>query len=125
MLGYATIGTNELERATRFYDEVLAAMNAGRVVAFERGVYYGTHGMGLGVLTPFDGERATVGNGSMVALQAPDRPTVDAVHATAIRLGGANEGDPGLRGDSSMGFYGAYFRDLDGNKLCVFNISRQ
>jgi len=123
MLGYATVGTNEIEKATRFYDEVLTAMNARRVLEFARGVYYGTRGMGLGVLTPFDGQRATVGNGSMVALQAPDRTTVDTVHATAIRLGGTDEGAPGLRGDPSMGFYGAYFRDLDGNKLCIFNIS--
>lgn len=124
MLGYSTVGTNDMEKATRFYDELLAPLGAARVFAFERGVYYGTDGMELGVLSPFDGAQATVGNGSMVALKASDRATVDTVHAAALRLGGANEGDPALRGDSTLGFYGAYFRDLDGNKLCVFNISR-
>jgi catechol 2,3-dioxygenase-like lactoylglutathione lyase family enzyme len=123
MLGYATLGTNDVEKSTCFYDEVLKPLGARRVFAFERGVYYGTRSMELGILTPVNGDHATVGNGSMVALHAPDHATVDEVHATAIRLGGANEGDPGFRGDSSIGFYGAYFRDLDGNKLCVFNIS--
>lgn len=123
MLGYATVGTNNLQKASLFYDELLKPLGARRVLVFERGIYYGTHGMRLGILKPANGEPATVGNGSMVALDAPDRSTVDAVHAMAIRLGGANEGDPGLRGEASGGFYGAYFRDLDGNKLCVFNIS--
>jgi catechol 2,3-dioxygenase-like lactoylglutathione lyase family enzyme len=122
MLGYATVGTNNLDRATSFYDEIFKVLGAKRVLEFERGVYYGTDSMQLGVLTPANGERATVGNGTMVALQAITRSLVDEVHATALRRGGANEGDPGIRGDSSDGFYGAYFRDLDGNKLCVFRI---
>jgi len=118
-----TVGTNDMQKATSFYDELLKPLGAKRAFVFERGVYYGTHGAALGVLTPADGKHASVGNGSMVALAAPDRATVDAVHAEAVRLGGANEGDPGPRGDRSTGFYGAYFRDLDGNKLCVFHVA--
>ena len=72
----------------------------------------------LGVCKPYDGKPATGGNGTMVALTAKSREIVDAVHAAALAAGGADEGAPGLRGDT---FYGAYFRDLDGNKLCVFH----
>lgn len=122
MLGYVTVGTNNLTRATAFYDEILALLGAKRIFDFERGVYYGKDTMELGVLTPFNGDIASIGNGSMVALRASSRAKVDELHAAALRSGGTNEGDPGLRGDASMGFYGAYFRDLDGNKLCVFRI---
>jgi predicted lactoylglutathione lyase len=73
----------------------------------------------IGVIIPFDGKPATVGNGVMAALAAKDRAQVDRVHALALSLGGKDEGKPGLRGDT---FYGAYFRDLDGNKLAVYHI---
>lgn len=125
MLGYVTVGTNNLARATAFYDEIVALLGAKRIFDFERGVYYGKGTMELGVLIPFDKDRASVGNGAMVSLRADSRAKVDELHAAALRLGGANEGDPGLRGDASMGFYGAYFRDLDGNKLCVFRIGAE
>lgn len=122
MLGYITVGTNNLVRATAFYDEIFVLLGAKRIFEFERGVYYGKNAMEFGVLTPFDKHIASIGNGSMVALRAGSRASVDEFHAAALGLGGANEGRPGLRGDPSMGFYGAYFRDLDGNKLCVFKI---
>lgn len=122
MLGYVTIGTNNLKLATFFYDELLSVMGVKRVFEFERGVYYGRNVMEVGLLSPYDGLHATVGNGSMVALQAASREEVDRLHAKALSLGGVSEGDPGFRGDPSMGFYGAYFRDLEGNKLCVYNL---
>ena len=71
----------------------------------------------LSVITPYDGNEATVGNGTMVALVVDSPEKVDAVHAKALELGGANEGDTGPRQD---GFYAGYFRDLDGNKLNAF-----
>jgi predicted lactoylglutathione lyase len=77
--------------------------------------------MGVGMLavcTPYDEGRASVGNGVMVALTAEAREGVDRLHAKALELGGSDEGAPGPRGDG--GFYGGYFRDLDGNKLCAF-----
>jgi len=122
MLGYATIGTNDLDSAGKFYDAVLNVLGAIRVLELERGIFYGKDAMQLGVMIPFDGKQATTGNGSMIALQANDRAEVDKVHAKALELGASNEGSPGLRGDSSMGFYGAYFRDPEGNKVCIFRI---
>lgn len=124
MIGYITLGTNNLAVAVNFYDQLFEMLGCKRVFEFERGVYYGRESMEIGILKPFDGEPSTVGNGSMLALAAERREEVDRLHAKALSLGATSEGEPGLRGDSSIGFYGAYFRDLDGNKLCVFNLSR-
>ena len=76
----------------------------------------------LAVGKPHDGGTATFGNGTMIALSAPSRSVVDAMYAAAIKAGGKDEGAPGVRGPNPNGFYGAYFRDLDGNKLCVFKV---
>ena len=124
MLGYSTVGSNRLPQAKAFYAALLADL--GITHFFDHpsgGAVYGKSGaLQFGVLGPFDGRPATVGNGSMVAFQAPDRAAVNAFHAHALQLGGSNEGDPGVRGPDPNGpFYGAYFRDLDGNKLCVFS----
>jgi len=122
MIGYVTLGTNDLERATRFYDELLAVIGAKRTMELKRGIAWGVSptSAALCVLTPFDAKPATVGNGVMVALYVDSRAKVDAVHAKALELGGGDEGAPGPRGDS--GFYAAYFRDLDGNKLNAFTM---
>jgi catechol 2,3-dioxygenase-like lactoylglutathione lyase family enzyme len=122
MLGYVTVGTNNLARATAFYDELFAVLGVPRLFSFERGVYYGKNTMQFGVLIPFNQDIACAGNGAMVALNAAARAKVDELHAAALRLGGVDEGAPGLRGNAAMGFYGAYFRDLDRNKLCVFRM---
>jgi len=118
MLAYTTIGTNDLPRAAAFYDEVLGIIGAKRFMEYEQFIAWGSSqdGAGLGVTKPFDGQAATVGNGVMVALGADSRDTVDRLYAKAIELGGSDEGRPGLRFE---GFYAAYFRDLDGNKLNV------
>jgi catechol 2,3-dioxygenase-like lactoylglutathione lyase family enzyme len=117
MLAYATIGTNDLPRAGVFYDALLAEVGGKRFME-EPGYFIawisGETGAGLGVAVPFDKRPATVGNGCMVALQANSREQVDRVYAKALELGGTDEGAPGQR---SEGFYAAYFRDLDGNKL--------
>jgi len=120
MIGYVIFGTNDLDKASTFYDAVFAPLGHDR--CFDGGSFrtWGKAGtMGeFAVSKPYNGEPATVGNGSMVALTAPDRATVDAVYASALEMGGTCEGAPGPRGDD--GFYAAYFRDLDGNKFNCF-----
>ena len=119
MIGYATIGTNDLERATKFYDAVLAPLGGKRTFANgDRMQFYGssaTPGM-IAISKPYDEKPATAGNGTMFGLPAADKAQVDAAHAAAIAAGGTCDGPPGQR---MVKFYGAYFRDLDGNKLCV------
>ena len=119
MIGYTCVGTNHLDNAERFYSELLSLLGAKPLFQTERGVGYGiSPGKPmLSVTKPFDSQPATVGNGTMVALAADNPEQVQALHAKALALGGTNEGAPGPRGH---GFYGAYFRDLDGNKLAVF-----
>lgn len=118
MIGYVTLGTNNLERAAAFYDALIAEIGGKRAWSSDRGIGWSAgKGPSLAAMKPFDGKPATTGNGTMVSLLMPDRATVDRMHAKALALGGADEGAPGLRGDT---FYGAYCRDLDGNKLCFF-----
>ena len=123
MIGYTTIGTNALDRAKTFYDTVLKPLGGRRTLTYARSQYYGgpDRGAMLGVVLPFDGQAAACGNGAMVALAAASAAVVDQVHAAALAAGGTCEGPPGQRMDS---FYGAYFRDLDGNKLCAFYMGR-
>lgn len=119
MIAYATIGTNDLEKSKSFYDKVLEPLGGKRTMAFpDRMQFYGGEGRAmLAVTKPYDGGTATAGNGSMFGIPAANREAADAAYAAAIAAGGACEGPPGQRMD---GFYGAYFRDPDGNKLCVF-----
>jgi catechol 2,3-dioxygenase-like lactoylglutathione lyase family enzyme len=123
MIGYVTLGTNDLERAVGFYDELLSLIGAGRFMEEDTFVAWAVSPgqPGLSVTKPYDGNEATVGNGVMVALMVETTDHVDALHAKALELGGTDEGAPGPRGDS--GFYAAYFRDLDGNKLNAFCMS--
>lgn len=108
-------GTRDLERAGQFYDAVLGALGAGRTGSSERAIYYGNGaGAGFAVTLPFDGNPATNGNGTMATVGAPDRATVDAMHAAALASGGTCEGAPGERAN---GYYVAYWRDPDGNKM--------
>lgn len=119
MIGYVTLGTNDLERAARFYDLIAAEMGTARMMEWPGAIAWGTPGggAGIGLTKPFDREAATVGNGVMVALEAASRDQVDRLHALALANGGVCEGPPGQRGE---GFYAAYFRDPDGNKLNAF-----
>lgn len=121
MIGYITLGTSDLPRATAFYDAVLAVLGAKRTMTLQRGYAWGgaAKGPSLMVMTPHDGQPASGGNGTMVALAADDRQMVDAVYQCAIELGATCEGPPGERGGS---FYAAYFRDPDGNKLNCFHL---
>lgn len=119
MIGYVTLGTGDVPRAAKFYDELLAVIGAKRVMEDDNFVAWATAAdkPALSVITPHDGKPATVGNGTMVALAVDAPEKVHALHARALELGGANEGDPGLRFGQ---FYAGYFRDLDGNKLNAF-----
>ena len=120
MLGFVTVGTNNLKGAGDFYDSVLDVLGAKRSQEGERIIMWsGKSGTGsIAVITPFDKSPATAGNGTMLSLDAGDPKTVQAVHAKAIEMGGTDDGAPGPRGTG--GFYGGYFRDLDGNKLVAF-----
>lgn len=122
MLKYATVGSNRLEEAKRFYDELLPL--AGMATLFDHPsggrLYSAPDGSLFGVLGPHDGGAANAGNGSMVGFSFGTREQVSAFHAKAIALGGSCEGPPGLRGSEEMDAYFAYFRDLDGNKLCGY-----
>jgi catechol 2,3-dioxygenase-like lactoylglutathione lyase family enzyme len=119
MIGYVTLGTNDLLRAAKFYDALAREFGIGRMMETERFIAWGAPGggAGVGLTLPFDGKPASVGNGVMVALEAKDKAQVDRIHRLALSLGGKDEGTPGSRGE---GFYAAYFRDLDGNKLNAF-----
>lgn len=119
MVGYVTLGTNDIERAAKFYDSLLESFGAKRLMDMETFILWGKsfEEPCLSVTKPFDGNAATVGNGVMVALQAESKDAANALHAKALELGGKDEGAPGPRGE---GFYAGYFRDLDGNKLNFF-----
>ena len=119
MIGYVTLGTNDLARAAKFYDAIAAEMGVGRMMDFETFIAWGKWdgGAGIGLTKPFDGNAASVGNGTMVALEARDQAQVQRLHEIALANGGTDEGAPGPRGE---GFYAAYFRDPDGNKLNAF-----
>jgi catechol 2,3-dioxygenase-like lactoylglutathione lyase family enzyme len=119
MIGYVTLGTNDLPRAAAFYDALLAELGARRLWDSATGIGWGT-GMdkpALAVMKPFDGQPATHGNGTMVALVVKQPEQVHTLHAKALALGGRDEGAAGPRGG---GFYCGYCRDLDGNKLNFF-----
>lgn len=120
MIGYVTLGTQDFDAATAFYDALFETLGCKRQFSTPRLVVWGgpKGGPMLGVCKPFDGEASSVGNGVMIALNVADIEAVDAVYAKAIALGGRDAGPPGPRGES--GFYAGYFRDLDGNKLNAY-----
>jgi catechol 2,3-dioxygenase-like lactoylglutathione lyase family enzyme len=124
MIAYVTLGTNDLGRAARFYDALLAEFGAKRYIETSRGISWSVSPdqTSLAVMQPFDGQPASVGNGVMVALGVANRELVETLYRKALELGATDEGRPGPRG--TAGFYAGYFRDLDGNKLNVFCIER-
>jgi catechol 2,3-dioxygenase-like lactoylglutathione lyase family enzyme len=121
MIGYLMVGTNNYEKALDFYDQLLAVVGSKRAMDFGAAMAYGfAKGPMFCVTKPYNGKNASVGNGSMVALNAATPDQVKALYDKALALGGTDDGPPGPRGDS--GFYAAYFRDLDGNKLCAYTM---
>lgn len=119
MIGYVTVGTNDLPRAIAFYEKLLGSIGASRIFESEQGVAWNNGPMspGLGVMKPFDGQPATIGNGTMIALVMDSKAKVNEFHKMALSLGAKDEGAPGPRSDT---FYAGYFRDFDGNKLAAF-----
>jgi predicted lactoylglutathione lyase len=118
-VGYVTLGTNNLENACGFYDELMSTIGFSRIWDDGKLIIWGAsmEEAAVGVTTPFDNSEASIGNGVMVAMQAENEEQVQAFYDKAIELGGTDEGAPGQRIDN---FYAAYFRDLDGNKLNAF-----
>ena len=129
MIGYITLGTNDIAAARSFYDALLGEIGAKRIMEFgdELGGFtmWGTSfdQPGIAVTKPHNQQSATAGNGNMAAITLDQRAKVDALHAKALALGGTCDGPPGLRGDEGpQAFYGAYFRDPEGNKFCAFRM---
>ena len=120
MIGYVTVGTNDFEAALKSYDALFLSVGVNRLWKHDRMAAWGRSRAepAFCIASPFDGEPASVGNGAMVALRMTDREAVDTLHAKSLQLGGSDEGLPGPRGDH--GFYGGYFRDLNGNKLNAY-----
>jgi catechol 2,3-dioxygenase-like lactoylglutathione lyase family enzyme len=121
MIGYVTLGTNDLQRGAKFYDAIAEVLGIGRMMEWPGAIAWGTPGgtPGIGLTKPFDGKAATVGNGVMVAIECKNEDQIKRVYETALANGGSCEGPPGARAD---GFYAAYFRDPDGNKLNAFKM---
>lgn len=119
MIGYITLGTNDMQRAGAFYDALLAELGAARVMETDGYIAWGSspEGVALSVIKPYDGNPASVGNGVMIALAADSRETVERVYNKAMALGATDEGPVGPRGET---FFAGYFRDPDGNKLNIF-----
>jgi len=119
MIAYTCLGTNDLENSCAFYDALFSSIGAVRAMEVaDRFVAWGKAGGAqmFAVNKPFNDESATAGNGTMISLGMKTHAEVDAIYTKALALGGSCEGQPGSRGE---GFYAAYFRDLDGNKLCA------
>lgn len=125
MIFFTMLGTNDLKKAAAFYDALFEEMGGKRAVDLGDAILYsGPDGGPLFSITePADGNPATVGNGTMISLSAPDNASIDRWHAKALELGAANGGDPGARTRGPLNFYAAYFRDLDGNKLNFFRLT--
>lgn len=131
MIGYVTLGTDDLDRARAFYDALLGTIGATRLMQFsDDDGGFTMWGISMAkpaivVTKPYDKRPANCGNGNMIAIVMDDRAKVDAFHAKALELGGSDEGAPGYRGDPKFGYYFAYCRDPDGHKLAAFNITPQ
>lgn len=127
MIGYVTLGTNDLDRARGFYDALFGSIGAKRLMQLDDQRGFTMYGKDIArpsvvITRPYDGGEANPGNGTMVALAFRSPQEVDAFHAKAIELGGSDEGAPGYRGDPSRGYYFSYFRDPDGNKFAAFTL---
>jgi len=122
VIGYITLGTNDLEKNAKFYDSLFAEIGAKRTMEGESFILWSTGDdkPGFAITKPFDGNTATVGNGVMIAIALDNPEQVDALYSKAIALGAKDEGAAGPRGE---GFYAGFFRDLDGNKLNFFCVT--
>ena len=121
MISHATIGVNDLEKSIRFYDEILSTISQKRHSTGEGYAGYGEENESgensLWILKPINNQPASGGNGTNIALLAPDRKSVDEFHAKAVELGATDDGKPGVRAEAHGNFYAAYIIDIDGNKI--------
>ena len=119
MIGYVTLGTNNWDKAAKFYDDLFGSIGVGRIMDGDTFIAWGPSqsAPAVSIIKPYDGKPATVGNGTMVALYMDSTDKVDKLHAKALALGAKDEGAAGPRSET---FYAGYFRDVDGNKLCAF-----
>ena len=121
MIRFVTLGTNDLKKSSDFYDEILKILDIIRVEEEERYVGYAKEKTDklayFYIMSPFNKDKASIGNGTMISFDAQTPEKINKIHKKAIELGAINEGDPGPRHGEN--YYG-YFRDLDGNKICVF-----
>ena len=124
MLAFVTIGTNDLKSSAKFYDEILLPLDIVQVDSDERYVGYANinypEEIKLYIMKPYNKQRASIGNGTMITFLADSKKIVDQFHAIGLEKGGTNEGLPGPRHGTD---YYAYIRDLDGNKICAFTKS--
>ncbi|WP_349976653.1 VOC family protein [Pseudomonas sp. WHRI 8519] len=122
---HVTVGTNDLEKARKFYDEVLGQIGLKRIADLgDNGSIWGVDKPSFFVLKPANGQPATVGNGGTVSFEAPSRAAINAFHEAALAAGGKDEGAAGTRGWAPNA-YAAYARDLDGNKLAVYSFKAE
>ena len=126
MIGYITLGTNDIEKSGKFYDELFDVLGIGRMMEADGYVVWGKKdsSAGFSITKPFDGQPATVGNGVMIALEGSSTEEVDKLYKKAMELGATDEGPTGYR-EEMKGFYAGYFRDLEGNKLCIYYMSME
>jgi catechol 2,3-dioxygenase-like lactoylglutathione lyase family enzyme len=129
MIGYVTLGTNDIAKARAYYDALLGSIGAKRLMEFGDDVggftlwSTGWGNPGIALTRPYNKQPAVAGNGNMIAMVMDSRDKVDAFYAKALELGGTDEGPPGLRTEEGpRAFYGAYFRDPEGNKICAFRV---
>ncbi len=123
MLGYTTIGTNNMEKALAFYDELLAEIGGKQLMGMDRIKFYGTSPSAamLAICTPYDKKAQSTGNGVMIAIPGGSCEGAKKLYDKAIELGATDDGEPGQR---MPFFYGAYVHDLDGNKLCFYHMTQ-
>ena len=121
MIGFAMVGTNDLKKAIKFYDDLLETLNLKRTVTNEKYAGYSSkensEEIEFYVTNPANKEKATYGNGTQISFVVSSKETVDKFYYLGIKLGGKDEGAPGVR----SGDYYCYIRDLDGNKICTFS----
>ena len=116
---HVVVGTNDVERARKFYDDVLGTLGIKRVMNLDKASLWGIDGPEFMVTKPGNGQPATPANGGTVSFLAPSRDAVHAFHKKVLELGGSDEGAPGPRAFTPTA-YAAYVRDLDGNKICTY-----
>lgn len=116
---HVTVGTNNLDKSRNFYDETLATLGFKRITDIPNGSIWGVDKPSFFVVSPLNGQPASVGNGGTISFEAPNRASIDSFHALAVSKGAKDEGTPGPRGWAPNA-YAAYVRDPDGNKLAAY-----